>query len=293
MNSMSNPHSQINVPLRCPESIQALVTGDFWKAEFQHLFVNETFRFSYHPWEALHELTSDQFPQTELVLLSQSRRGQFCQSRVYQLKQQFPLTPLVIVLGAWCEGETRSGSPLDGAHRVYWHKLPSFLGEFCRQLGQTGISDWHQPPTKAQIGSMATCADPISAHVPVGHTTHVLVHTPSRAMFQAIDDVCRVNGWNSAWHDLVSKPAQSAGKPDVIVVDAVFGLGQAEDQIHAAQKIDPELPIILLSGFPRHHEWWPLIRRSNFSVVSKPFSNYELAQAIHSARPVTSALASP
>lgn len=58
----------------------------------------------------------------DLILLVQSYPGEFSASQVDLLRRAAPLAPIGVVLGPWCEGETRSGKPLPGVWRVYWHQ---------------------------------------------------------------------------------------------------------------------------------------------------------------------------
>src|SRR4051794_20474547 len=61
----------------------------------------------------------------ELVLLCQSRPGQFSQRDVEDLHRRFPLATLLGVFGTWCQGEQRSGYPWHGIDRVYsYNALP-------------------------------------------------------------------------------------------------------------------------------------------------------------------------
>src|SRR5947209_2646857 len=55
----------------------------------------------------------------EVAVLLESRAGEFSQAAVERLRGAFPLIRLIVVLGSWGEGETRSGSPVPGAWRRY------------------------------------------------------------------------------------------------------------------------------------------------------------------------------
>ncbi len=69
------------------------------------------------------------------ILLAQSRPGTYPQSLVERLRDVAPLTTVIVVLGSWCEGETRSGVPLGDVHRVPWYALP--LGSCWRNDSST------------------------------------------------------------------------------------------------------------------------------------------------------------
>lgn len=57
------------------------------------------------------------------ILFVQTRPGQFHQSDVNRLRTLAPLARISLLLGSWCEGETRSGFPLIDVPRLAWHNL--------------------------------------------------------------------------------------------------------------------------------------------------------------------------
>ncbi|MEO2023653.1 MAG: hypothetical protein ABGX05_17660, partial [Pirellulaceae bacterium] len=72
--------------------------------------------------EALQVLESGG-PRPGAIVLGQSRRGEFSQQDQEKMLRCAPLAEALVLLGSWCEGETRSGSPAAGWHRVYWHQF--------------------------------------------------------------------------------------------------------------------------------------------------------------------------
>ena len=77
-----------------------------------------------------------------LVVLAQSYPGQFSPVAIERLRRQIPLARLIHLVGAWCDGEIRSGQPLAGVTRVHWHDWrPRFEFEFeCWRSG--GCPTW-------------------------------------------------------------------------------------------------------------------------------------------------------
>ena len=59
-------------------------------------------------------------PVIDVILLLQSYSGEHPASVLERVRQKYPITPVVSVLGAWCEGELRTGWPLVGTHRIAW-----------------------------------------------------------------------------------------------------------------------------------------------------------------------------
>ncbi len=64
---------------------------------------------------------SGQLLVTDLIVVGQIRRGQYPQAEFDRIRQTLPLAAVVVVYGPWCEGETRSGRPLQGVTRIPVH----------------------------------------------------------------------------------------------------------------------------------------------------------------------------
>ena len=121
--------------------MQVLAIGDATRCEFQHVV------------DSLQRMTElrlvDDVPETpdtdtDLIIFLQAYTKQFSATAVGQLRRSLPLMPMVVVLGAWCAGEQRTGSPLVGPFRVFadeWDET-----ELLR-FRDGNASLWTQPPT--------------------------------------------------------------------------------------------------------------------------------------------------
>ncbi len=63
----------------------------------------------------------------QALLMAQPRPGMHEQEQVNRFLATAPLTDVVVVAGTWCEGELRTGRPLAGVRRIYWHQLAGWL----------------------------------------------------------------------------------------------------------------------------------------------------------------------
>ena len=121
--------------------MRVLAIGDATRGEFRGVL------------DSLQRLTDlqlvDDLPDTpgndvDLIIFLQSYTKQFSTTAVARLQRLCPLTPMVVVLGTWCAGERRTGSPLVGPFRVYadeWNEA-----ELLRFLdGYSSL--WTQPTT--------------------------------------------------------------------------------------------------------------------------------------------------
>ena len=60
--------------------------------------------------------------ETKQVILLQTNPGQFTQRQLDELLEAFPEAEFLLVAGPLCEGELRSGTPLSGIDRIYFHQ---------------------------------------------------------------------------------------------------------------------------------------------------------------------------
>ena len=96
-----------------------LLTCDYWDKEFQEIVSSFDVPVTLIPIEKVESISDSNF---DLIVIAQSQRDQFLSVDLEKLQAIFPLTPIVGLLGSWCEGELRSGQPLPGVTRVYWHQ---------------------------------------------------------------------------------------------------------------------------------------------------------------------------
>ena len=60
-------------------------------------------------------------PVLDMIFILQSYSGQYSQSELGKILNKYPITPIICVLGAWCEGEQRTATPLSGIKSIYVH----------------------------------------------------------------------------------------------------------------------------------------------------------------------------
>jgi hypothetical protein len=67
------------------------------------------------------------------IVAFQARPSMIDVAMLEQAAQLHPLAQFVLVLGSWCEGETRSGRPIAGVHRTYWYHAQAYLQRLLYQ----------------------------------------------------------------------------------------------------------------------------------------------------------------
>lgn len=106
----------------------------------------------------------------DLVLLLQSYPKEFSAEQLDALRRLTPLASVGVVLGPWCEGEGRSGKPLPGTWRMYWHQWQGRWGRQWERWFQGRRPLWGWPPTAIEEDDLlaAPMPPPPSRHAPIG-----------------------------------------------------------------------------------------------------------------------------
>ena len=118
--------------------------------------------------DAVEEIRATSVPP-ELVLLAQARPGVDEQVLVDRLLAAAPLVRVIVVAGSWCEGELRTGKPLVGVQRIYWHELPGWWRRGLVAWSAGLAPHWAgpiepaapSPSTVGQVGGILVAIDAI------------------------------------------------------------------------------------------------------------------------------------
>ena len=81
----------------------------------------------------------------DVVIIVQTRPGEHRPTLVDRLRRRFPLTPLVVLTGSWCEGETRSGHPLASTWRIPWYDFVPRMSWAWQNVPAGHPSRLHRP----------------------------------------------------------------------------------------------------------------------------------------------------
>ena len=180
-----------------------------------------------------------------VVVIAQSRRGQYSESVVEKLNDAFPDARMVLLVGSWSEGETRSGSPLDGFERVY-------AAEFVARMKR-----WVEPAS--QLADAAGVNAVVVSHSDSFAEAVVEAIIASRGSAVAIRPTARLR----------------IPQANVVIYDTHPHL---ECRVADVQRIQRQwgLPTIALVDFPRGLEIDELGILGISSVLPKPFSMDDL-----------------
>jgi hypothetical protein len=183
-----------------------------------------------------------------LIVLVQSRPGQFSAVAIDGLRRAAPLARVERLAGSWCEGEQRSGQPPAGCVNHYWHQWPP---RFARQwqLARAGrCPDWGLPPT-VTVDQRALRATEHS--LPRG-TGQVVICSRRAASAAALADVCALGGYGTL---IVREDCQwhVAGARATVWDTTGEGLGDATS-IRRILDAAPGTPLVAVVGFPRSED---------------------------------------
>jgi hypothetical protein len=203
------------------------------------------------------------------IVLAQSWPGQFSTPAINRLREVAPLARLIVVLGSWCEGEPRSGNPLPGVTRIYWHQAGVRIRrEFPGSFEIPG-STWRLPATATDEERLLAA---LQSPPPTGSGL-VVIWTRRPEMEGLLADVCRRAGYATTWSH-PCRPALVRGAAAAIYDGgSLNSAGQAElSELIAA--LSPA-PVLALLDAPRIQDV-RLARTLGAEVLAKPFRIDEL-----------------
>jgi AmiR/NasT family two-component response regulator len=210
----------------------------------------------------------------DLIVVAQARPSQFPLAEIDALRQAAPLAPIVALLGSWCEGEMRSGSPWPGVVRVHWHQWREWFRQGLAKFSRGEQSAWSQPMT-------ATAEERLLSLKAVRTDTSAVVAVISEHLEMAdwLAAACRNRG--ASVITLNHIPCSPIDGVAIVLWDVglLSPLLVSQQQTVAAQF--PRSRIIVLADFPRSEEVDRLIDAGAAAVLSKPLLVNDLDECLN------------
>lgn len=256
------------------DNIQILVTGEYWHSDFGGLTTSSAATITLCPLDKLRSLEGPQ--SFDLVVITQGRRGVVPDEDIDRIQSTFATTPIVALLGSWCEGEKRSGSPWPGIPRIYWHQWQGQFQQFLNCLQENNIHPWQMPAT-------TTASDEVVAGPHFGEESFsgiVAVSAWTKTQFDMIEDALSAFNAKSCWVERSTWDGEAKELVKVVIVDDDSLTGDLETRIRWIISTFGQVPVVLTLGFPRKDEVESLQAMGVGAVVSKPFKLGDLKQAI-------------
>jgi hypothetical protein len=179
------------------------------------------------------------------------------------------------VQGSWCEGEPRSGRPLPGVIRMYWHQAALRIRrEFPRWFQPQG-SAWQLPATVTEEERLLASID---APLP-GGVGLVAIWTRRPEMEGLLSDVCRRAGYATAWQH-PRQPTRVRGAVAAIYDGATLDAAGLAELTRFTAEVSPAdheymVPVLALLDAPRIQDV-RLAGALGAAVLAKPFRVDEL-----------------
>jgi hypothetical protein len=203
----------------------------------------------------------------EVLLLAQPRPGCVEQAAIDQFLAAAPLTRIVIVAGSWCEGERRTGRPLVGAVRLYWHEVPAWWRRNVTIREAGGTPDWSHPVNSGcglvDAGNVHRCVD--------ASPMTIAIDAIDVATFETLADALRAFGVTCSW--------SPRGRGDVAGASAAIWdggqLDPSECEALAALRArlgNNAVPIVALLDYPRAEHIREAQTLGAAVVLGKPYS---------------------
>lgn len=225
---------------------------------------------------------------SEWVVFLSERPECVARETVERWQRWFPLARFVVVLGTWCEGESRTGRPWPGVARMYWHEADAQLLAPLANLVDEPL-EWRLARTATEVerilaatpsrpSRVERATSPADAHE---GAPRVAVYSATRGGWEAVRDaaeICRAPAqrWSGA----------AAEFPDLVDA-AVIDVEDASDLQTAPWRDGPwrtrRIPTLVLFGFPRWEDYVELAE-SGADLLPKPWRLADLARWLATCR---------
>ncbi len=254
------------------QKLKLLVTGEYRQPEFVSALHGMQESISVIPWQ---QVLSTPPEPVDFLFVAQARRGQFSQAQIYQLVKKYPLTSKALILGSWCEGETRSGQPLRGIKRVYLQDWPLLFQKWQREWLSQHTTQLARPATE-------TLADETDAAYLAGNPgkpevlqkLRIGLHSQNADGLATLSEACARCGWDA-------RKLGDWDECDLLLVDCCYSVSEAIRIFETARERWGGLPVVAICGFCRPQDRTRLRQVCSHSeLLGKPFDNLALQDAI-------------
>lgn len=262
-----------------------LVSGEFWHSDFADLIGRVEVPTTLIPGDRLSALSHSD-DHYSAILIAQSRRGSVSQTFINHCRRLFPETPVIVLLGSWCEGETRSGTPLQHVVRMYWHEWNGSYRALSARLAAQGMP-LPGPSSKRplEIVRQSENTGAVAAHAACEACLNVVaVSAMTLCQFETLEDPLRALGAAPIWLEQAAWRAATPEEVSAVILDCDGISPILRGRMELVCETLPGSPIFLCLNFPRKDEIAEL--RQGFEiagVISKPFDLHALWSTLQAA----------
>jgi CheY-like chemotaxis protein len=291
--TISHPPSPFPLP---PSAISILFLGDANRPEFLDA------RACLERWGIVAEFADADSAAAALaegrispnvIVVAQAFPGQFSHQAIDRLRRLAPLARVLGLMGSWCEGEMRSGSPWPATVRTYWHQWPARCNRQFRRLATGQSCSWALPLTASEeerllVDSDESCATAWNKQCRTQATeatllvpssgTLVAIRSPSHEMADWLSAACRSRGLvTMRQRDVAFARVEGA------MVGVFDGTDLCRDECESLRRFVIALrpaPVIALLSFPRIEDHRRALSAGASVVLSKPVMIEDLLEAV-------------
>ncbi|MBI3468929.1 MAG: hypothetical protein HY000_38485 [Planctomycetes bacterium] len=212
--------------------------------------------------------------EPELIILLQAWPSEFDPAALEELRRRAPLARVVNILGSWCEGETRSGTPLAGTTRLYWHQWQAHCALDEIQMAAGVCPSWGLPVTATEEDRLLWAAEhPAPVFLDKGKELPIVgILSNQQATWEWLASACEQLGCRAIW----LRPDQVHERLSVILW-GYAGDPSEESQLSAVLASQSDRPPVLaLVTFPRAGDLQDLSRLGVTALIGKPVRLDEL-----------------
>jgi CheY-like chemotaxis protein len=210
----------------------------------------------------------------DVIVVAEAFPGQFSHRAVDQLRRQSPFARVIGLMGSWCEGEMRTGTPWPGVARTYWHQWAARCDRELRRLAEGQNCAWMLPPTATEEERLL--ADLTHPWPP--RRGLVVIRARSHEMTEWLSAACRSRGYATVWQRAAAA-ARVEGATAALFDTAELNENENGELRRMVATLDPA-PVIVLLSFPRADDSKRALSAGAAAVVSKPLAVDDLFEAM-------------
>jgi CheY-like chemotaxis protein len=211
-----------------------------------------------------------------VIVVAQAFPGQFSHPAIDRLRRLAPLARVLGLVGTWCEGEMRTGTPWPAVIRTCWHQWAPRCQRELRRLAEGQCSSWALPVTATDEERLLVDAGARSPR----RQGLVVIDTWSAEMHAWLSAACRSRGFSTVWQrrsDSARTEGASAALFDRTCLSA--SAGGTENDAASLHRLVEQLyptPVIAMLDFPRIADHRCALAAGAASVLSKPVAVEDL-----------------
>jgi CheY-like chemotaxis protein len=205
------------------------------------------------------------------IVVAERWPGEFSHRDVKLLQGAAPLARIVGLLGSWCEGEQRTGTPWPGVLRVLWHQWPAQLERELERIARGHCSTWALPATASLDERLLAAAGETKRAT--GEAI-VCIVSEDRSMADWLADYCRQRGQRADWF----RPHEISALDDAHAILCDGDDAQRLLPVVAAISQRTTAPIVALVNFARLGDHDRLRAAGATAVLNKPVLVDDLAR---------------